>query len=160
MCTLLLVGTACAFGTVEPHATRCEEDGKAYIERAQGSERGFNSTVLHVKDDPHLPCSATKKFHSITHTIQTQHCSCTPQLLHTVKPDHICHAQYSNHIAATHNTTPCTLKCTTHPPLPTPLPSTTLLCPTTRPTAFHNPSLHTTNKHISGGKMAQDEEMV
>ena len=27
-----------------------------------------------------------------------------------------------------HNSLPCTSKCTTHPPLPTPLPSTTLLC--------------------------------
>ena len=42
----------------------------------------------------------------------------------------ICHAQYSNYNAAIHNIThsPCTSKCTTHPPLPTPLPSTTLLC--------------------------------
>ena len=36
----------------------------------------------------------------------------------------------SNDIAATHNIThsPFTSTCTTHPPLPTPLPSTTLLC--------------------------------
>ena len=39
---------------------------------------------------------------------------------------HICHAQDSNYIAATHNITyyPRTSTCTT----PTPLPSTTLLC--------------------------------
>ena len=57
------------------------------------------------------------------HTTQTQHCSSTAQFLHTVKTDHIFHAQYSNCIAATHNIThsPCTSKCTTHPPLPTPL---------------------------------------
>ena len=46
------------------------------------------------------------------------------------KTDHICHAQYSNYIAATHNIThsPYSLTCTPHPALPTPLPSTTLLC--------------------------------
>ena len=45
------------------------------------------------------------------------------QFLHAVKTDHICHAQYSNYIAATHNIThsPCTSKHTTHPPLPTTL---------------------------------------
>ena len=42
--------------------------------------------------------------------------------LHTVKTDHFCHAQYSNYIAATHIThSPCSSKCTTHPPLSTPL---------------------------------------
>ena len=46
---------------------------------------------------------------------------------------------------------PCTSKCTTHPPLPTPLPSTTLLC-----------TQVTNTKHVcvSGGKMAQDVGMV
>ena len=46
------------------------------------------------------------------------------------KTDHICHAQYSNYIAATHNIThsPCTSTCTPYPALPTPLHSTTLLC--------------------------------
>ena len=85
----------------------------------------------------------------LQHTTQTQHCSCTAQFLHTVKTDHICHAQYSNYIAATHNIThsSCTSTCTTHPPLPTPLPSTTLLC-----------TQLTNTKHIcvSGSKMAQD----
>ena len=100
-----------------------------------------SSTVLHIKDDPYLPCSAAIKSQSITSSNiphrPMQHCSCTAQFLHTVRTDHICHAQYSNYIVATHNIThsPCTSKCTTHPPLPT-------TC-----TAFHNPSLHTTNKH-------------
>ena len=42
----------------------------------------------------------------------------------------ICHAQYSNYIAATHNITHslCTSTCTIHLALTTPLPSTTLLC--------------------------------
>ena len=70
-------------------------------------------------------------------------------LLHTVKSDHICHAQYSNYIAATHNIThsPCTSKCTTHPPLSTSLPSTTLLCTQQTQTIF---------VYLSGGKIAQD----
>ena len=72
-----------------------------------------------------------------------------------VKTDRIYHAQYSNYIAATHSLsvhikmhyTPTT----THPPLPTPLPSTTLLC-----------TQLTNTKHIcvSGGKMAQDVGMA
>ena len=81
-----------------------------------------HSIVLHIKYDPYLPCSAAITFlqHN-QHTTQTQHCSSTAQFLHAVKTDHICHAQYSNYIAATHNIThsPCTSKCTTHPPLPT-----------------------------------------
>ena len=50
--------------------------------------------------------------------------------LHSFCIHHICHAWYSNYIVANHNIThsPCTSKCTTHPPIPTPLPSTTLLC--------------------------------
>ena len=55
--------------------------------------------------------------HNLNSNIQTQHCSSTAQFLHGVKTDHICHAQSSNYIAATHNIThsPCTSKCTTHP---------------------------------------------
>jgi len=57
----------------------------------------------------------------LQHTTQTQHCSSTAQFLHAVKTDHICHAQYSNYIAAAHNIThsPLTSKRTTHLPLPT-----------------------------------------
>ena len=82
------------------------------------------------------------------HTIQTQHCSCTPQFLHTSKTDHICHAQYSNYIVhcshPQHNSLPLHTTCTTHPALPTqhytPI--------TTHHNAFCNPPpLHTTNKH-------------
>ena len=62
-------------------------------------------------------------------TIPTQHCSCTLRFLHTLKTDHIFHAQCSNYNVATHNIThsPCTSTCTIHPALPTPLPSTTIL---------------------------------
>ena len=78
----------------------------------------------------------------LQHTTRTQHCSCTAEFLHKVKTDRIYHAQYSNYIAATHSLsvhikmhyTPTTH--TYHYP-PT----------TTHPIAFHNPSLHTTNKH-------------
>ena len=78
----------------------------------------------------------------LQHTTQTQHCSSTAQFLHALKADHICHAQYSNYIAATHNITHSPSKRTTHPPLPTPL--------------------HKNTNHIcaSGGKMAQDVGMV
>ena len=73
---------------------------------------------------PQNSLHALNLFHmQLQHTTQAQHCSSTAQFLHTVKTDHICHAQYSNYIAATHNIThsPCTLKRTTHSPLPTPL---------------------------------------
>ena len=67
---------------------------------------------------------------------------------YTVKTDHICHAQYSNYIAATHNIThsPCTSKCTTHPPPPTPLPSTTLLC--TQLTNTNHICMHCKNSRV------------
>ena len=114
-------------------------------------------TVLHIKDDPYLPCSAVIKFHSITklqHTTQTQHCSCTAQFaysqdktisamlsmqLHCSNPQH---NSLSKHIKMHY--TPTTI--------PTPLPSTTLLC-----------TQLTNTKHInclSGGKIAQDVGMV
>ena len=42
----------------------------------------------------------------------------------------LCYTTSSNYNPATHNVThsPCTSTCTTHPALPSPLPSTTLLC--------------------------------
>ena len=69
-----------------------------------------------------------------------------PQLLHTRQT--IFAMLSSKYIAATHNTThsPCTSTCTTHPALPTPLPSTTLLC--------------TQLTQGTVGKMAQTVEMV
>ena len=90
----------------------------------QGTQLNLLTPVFHIKDNPYLPCSAAK-FHNIPYR-----CSCTPQFLHTGKTDHICHADYTNYIAATHNMThsPSTSTCTTHPALPTPMPSTTLLC--------------------------------
>ena len=46
------------------------------------------------------------------------------------KTDHICYAQYTNYLTATHILahSPCTSTCTPHQALPTPLPSTILLC--------------------------------
>ena len=100
-----------------------------------------HSPVFYIRDNPYLPCSAAIKFHNIATS------TCTPQFLHTRKTEHICHAQYSNYIAVTHNVahSKCTSTCTTHPALPIPLPSTTLLC-----------TQLTDTKHIcvSGGKMA------
>jgi len=83
----------------------------------------------------HIPCRP-----SIVRTLE---------FLLTVKADHICHAQYSSYIAATHNITH-SLKCTIHPPLPTPLPSTTLCTQLT----------NTKHVCVSGGKRAQDVGMV
>ena len=94
-----------------------------------------HSTVLHIKDDPYLPCSAAIKFHSITlqYAIQTQHCSCTPQYLHTLKTDRIWHAQpHWSH--PQHKSLPMHINIHYTPT-------------TTHPTASNNPSLHTTNKH-------------
>ena len=112
-------------------------------------------TVFCIKDNLYLPCSAAMQFHNITYsnvtTIQIQHCSCIPQFLYTGKTDPICHAQCSNYIAASHNTThsSCTSTFTAQPPLPTRLPSTTLLC-----TCLTYP------KHIcvSGSKITQTRE--
>ena len=58
------------------------------------------------------------------HTIQTQHCS---HFVHTSQT--IPAVLSKNYIASTHNIThsPCTSTCTTHPALPSPLPSLTLL---------------------------------
>ena len=66
---------------------------------------------------------------------------------------YICHAQCSNYTAATHNIThsPCTSTYTTHPPLLTSLPSTTLLC---------TQLINTKHVFVSGSKMAQDVGMV
>ena len=55
--------------------------------------------------------------------------------LHTVKTDHICHAQYNTTLQ--HPTTSLSMHNKMHY-IPT----------TTDPTAFHSRSLHTTNKHI------------
>ena len=76
------------------------------------------------------------------HTIQTHHCS---QFLHTRQT--IPAMLSSNYIASTHNIrhSPCTSTGTTHPAIPSPLPSTTLLC---------------TQLTNTKGKMAQDVGMV
>ena len=70
---------------------------------------------------------------TLQHTIQTQHCSCTPQFLHTRQT--ISAMLSSNYNAATHNVTqsPCTLHTRYYPPHCLPQPS----------------YMHTTNKHRS-----------
>ena len=109
--------------------------------------------VFHIKDNPYLTCFTAITFHKLQHTIQIQHWSCTP---HTVsaysqhRPYLPC-SVYNYIQTATHNIThsPHTSTCTTFPPLPTPLPSTTLLC-----------TQLTNTKHINfvqaAAKMAQD----
>ena len=84
---------------------------------------------------------SSNKLHNITFTlyIQTHHCSCTLQLLHTRQT--ISAILNSNYIAATHNTT--------HSP-----------CTSTSPLAFHNPPIYTQLTQGRVGKMAQAVEMV
>ena len=67
-----------------------------------------HSTAFHIKDNPY-----------------TQHCS---HFVHTRQT--IPAVLSRNYIASTHNIThsPCTSTCTTHPAMPSPLPSTILLC--------------------------------
>ena len=125
------------------------------------NEQGTQHCSLQSSIDPYLPCSAAIKFHNIIytptyhtdhnytiHTHTYQHCSWSPQFLHTGKTDHICHAQYSKYIVYCSHPQ--------HKPHPMHI--------NIHHTAFHNP-LHTTNKHtkhicVSSGKMAQDVGMV
>ena len=79
------------------------------------NEQGTQLCSLHSLTHKRRPISAMfssnkiSQHNKLQHSTQTQHCSCTAQFLHTVKTDHICHAQYSNYIAAIHNVThsPC-----------------------------------------------------
>ena len=92
------------------------------------------STALHsfhIKENPYLLCSAAIKFHNMT-DLKLPTCHTDPVLLTFCKQDilYVPAMLSSNYIAATHNVThsSCTSTCTTHPPLPSLLPSTTLLC--------------------------------
>ena len=95
-------------------------------------------SLLHKRQSISAMFSSNKisQHNLLQHTIQTQ-------LMHSTvsafKMDHICHAQQSNYIAATHNIThsPCTSNTSNMHSTPS----------TTHPTAFHNPPMHTTNKH-------------
>ena len=92
-----------------------------------------HSTILHIKDDPYVQqqqnFTAYNLDSNITHRPSIAHalhsfCIQSRWTISTMLD------QYSNYIAATHNISHSlrTSKCTTHPPLPTPLPFTTLLC--------------------------------
>ena len=92
-----------------------------------------HSTVFHIKDNPFLLCSAAIKFHNMTNSNISYRSSTDHGLkfLHTGKTENICHAQDSNYITATHNTTHS--HCTsTYQHTPS----------TTHPPAFHNPSAY------------------
>ena len=56
-----------------------------------------HSTTFYIKDNPYQPCSTAIQFYS----------KLPYRLMHstisTFKTGHICHAQYSNHIAATYS---------------------------------------------------------
>ena len=115
----------------------------------QGAQLCSLHSLTHKRRSISVMFSSNKisQHNKLKHTIQNQHCSCTPQFLHTLKMHHVCHAQYSNYIATTHNINMHYTPTTTHIPLPL----TTLLC-----------TQLTNTKHIcvSGSKMAQDVGMV
>ena len=104
----------------------------------------LHSLLQMIKDNPYLPCSAAIKFYNITYSnIPYRPSSCTPQFLHTRQT-----------ISAMFSLVTTTVHINMHS-----TPSTTYH------TAFHNPPLHTTNKHKAVvqyivGKMAQDVGMV
>ena len=96
-----------------------------------------HSTAFHIKDLPYLPHSAAIKFHNITPNIpyrsSTAHSLAGLGCLvcRNCEQCWICMVLGSiwNNIAATHNIihSPCTSTHNTHPVLPFPLPSTTLV---------------------------------
>ena len=98
-----------------------------------------HSTAFHLRQS----ISATFSSLNSQHTIQTQHWL----TVSAYKTDYTAMLS-SNYIASTHNIahSPCTSTCTTHPAIPSPLPSTTLLC--------------TQQTQNIVGKMAQDVGMV
>ena len=132
----------CHFANYAHHKTLYMHFAYSICIDEQGTQLCSLHSLIHINADPNPPCSAAIKFHSIhlklQHTTHTQHCSNTAQFLYALKTDHICHAQYSNYIAATHNITHSPSKRTTHPPLQK---NTNHIC-------------------VSGGKMAQDVGMV
>ena len=101
------------------------------------------SALLTPQSYTYLPCPCSSNKIS-QHNLNSNIPPYRPSIVHTLHSFCIqsrctmliCHAQYSNYIAATNNITHslCTFKCTiyTHH---------------SHPSAFHNPSLHTTNKH-------------
>ena len=86
-------------------------------------------SLLH-EGNPYLPCSAAIKFHITYSNVPYKPNLCIPQFLHSRQTISAMLSSYSNYIAAIHNVTrsPCASKCTPHPALCTPLPSTTFLC--------------------------------
>ena len=98
------------------------------------NEHGTQHCSLHSLPHKRQSISATSSSNKISqcnlnsqHTMQTHHCS---QFLHRRQTIPAMHS--SNYIASTHNIThsPCALHTQQYPP-----------------TAFHNPPMHTTNKH-------------
>ena len=117
----------------------------------QPNEHGTQHCSLHSLPHKRQSISATFSSNKISqHNLKLPTYHTDPGLLtvSAYKTNYTSHAQYSNYIASTHNTThsPCTSKCTPHPALPNPLPSTTLQC--------------TQLTQGTVGKMAQDVGMV
>ena len=121
------------FADYAPHKTLYMHLVYSCALNEQGTQLTPQSSI-----DPYLPCSAAVKFHNITYTpCNIPYRPSTPKSLHTGKTDHMCHAQYSNYIVHCH---PQYNSLTMHINLHY-TPSNT------HHTAFHNPPLHTTNKH-------------
>ena len=112
------------------HKTLCFHLTYSYALNEQGTQHSSLHSLLHKRKSISAMFTSDKISHYLNSIIPYRPSTCTPQFLHTRKTEHICHAQYSNYIAATHNIThsKCTSTCTTHPALPILLPSTTLLC--------------------------------
>ena len=117
--------SACRDGTLKNHA----HQKNLYMHLAYSHPLNENNTQhCSLHSFPYNRQSISAMFssnkisqHNSQHTIQIQYCS---QFLHTRQ------TIPANYIAATYNVThsPYTSTCTTHPALPFPLPSTTLLC--------------------------------
>ena len=93
-----------------------------------------HSIVLHIKDDPYLPCPAAIKSQSITNS-NIPHRPSIAQALHSfcIQSRQTISAMPSTATTLQQPTLSVHIKMrytptTTHPPLPTPLPFTTLLC--------------------------------
>ena len=129
----------CRFPKYAHHKTLCLHLAYSYALNEQDTQHSSLHSLSHKGQSISVMFSSDKiSQHNFNSNIPYRPSTCTPQFLHTCKTEHICHAQYSNYIIATHNIThsKCTSTCTTHLPLPIPLPSTTLLCTNNKHKAY------------------------
>ena len=115
----------CHFANYAPKKTFCMHLAYSHPLNEHGTQHCSLHSFPHKRQSVSAMFSSSKISH---HNLNSQHIT---RFLHTRQT--IPAMPSNNYIAATHNVThfPCTSTCTTHPPLPSPLPSTTLLCNTT-----------------------------